>query len=76
MNRYEFQLHIPTEKYVDYYRGRIRQVIVRSTGGQTVQFPASLLLKFVAPDGIHGAFVLTSDENNKIVALERAAGAR
>jgi hypothetical protein len=72
MNRYEFQLQIPPEKYVDYYRGKIRQVVVRSSTGQTVQFPASLLQQFVAPDGIRGAFVLTSDDNNKIVGLERA----
>jgi len=72
MNRYEFSLRIPPEKYVDYYRGRIRQVVVRCSTGQTVQFPASLLQKFITPEGIHGAFVLTSDENNKIVGLERA----
>ena len=73
MNRYEFNLRIPPEKYVDYYRGRIRLVVVRCHTGQTVQFPASLLQQFVTPEGIHGAFVLTSDANNKIIGLERTA---
>ena len=71
MNRYEFSLRIPPEKYVDYYRGRIRQVVVRCHTGQNVQFPASLLQQFVTPEGIHGNFVLTSDAHNKIVGLER-----
>jgi hypothetical protein len=71
MNRYEFSLRVPPEKYLDYYRGRIRQVVVRCSTGQTVQFPASLLQQFVSAGGIHGRFVLTSDANHKIVGLER-----
>jgi hypothetical protein len=71
MNRYEFQLHISSDAYLDYYRGAIRHVIARCASGQTVQFPASLLQEFVATEGIHGAFVLTCDENNKCVSLQR-----
>ena len=71
MNRYEFRLHISSEAYLDYYRGTIRHVIARCANGQTVQFPASLLQGFVTVEGIHGAFVLTCDENNKCVSLQR-----
>lgn len=71
MNRYVFHLNVSPEKYLDYYRGKIRQVIVRCTTGQTVQFPASLLQQYITTEGIHGRFVLTSDENHKIVGLER-----
>jgi hypothetical protein len=70
MPRHEFHLRITSEKYLDYYRGRVTQVIVRSSTGQTIQFPASLLQKFVTPGGIDGKFVLTSDDRNKIVGLE------
>ncbi len=75
MNRYEFQLRVRPEKYLGYYRGKIQQVVVRCTTGQTVQFPASLLQKFVPAEGISGRFVLTSDANHKIIGLERVAGA-
>jgi hypothetical protein len=71
MNRYEFQLHISPEAYLDYYRGTIRQVLVRCASGQTVQFPAALLQRFVTPEGIHGAFVLTCDEQHKGASLQR-----
>ena len=71
MHRYEFQLHISSEAYLDYYRGTIRHVIARCRNGQTVQFPASLLQGFVTTEGIHGAFVLICDKNNKCVSLDR-----
>jgi hypothetical protein len=73
MNRYAFHLRIPPEKYLDYYRGTVRHVIVRSTSGQTVQFPASLLQRFVVKEGIYGDFVLVCDDNNKCIELQRVS---
>jgi Protein of unknown function (DUF2835) len=73
MHRYEFQLLITPEDYLEYYRGTIRHVIVQCANGKTVQFPASLLQRFITPEGIHGAFVLTCDEHHKCVSLQRLA---
>jgi hypothetical protein len=72
MNRYEFHLDISPEQYLDYYRGAVHHVLARSTTGQTVQFPASLLQRFVTTEGIHGRFVLTCDQDHKCTGLERA----
>ena len=72
MNRYVFHLRISPEQYLDYYRGSVRRVIVRSTSGQTVQFPASLLQRFLVKEGIYGDFVLVCDDNNKCIELQRA----
>ncbi|MGA2661908.1 MAG: DUF2835 domain-containing protein [Verrucomicrobiota bacterium] len=71
MNRYEFRLDISAGQYMDYYRGAVLHVVALSTTGQTVQFPASLLQRFVTAEGIHGHFVLTCDENHKCTGLER-----
>ena len=71
MHRYEFALHISPEAYLDYYRGTIRHVIARCASGQTVQFPASLIQRFVTPEGIRGDFALTCDEQHKCIRLER-----
>lgn len=71
MKHYEFHLKISPSQYVNYYRGTVRHVVARCTTGQTVQFPASLLQKFVAPTGIAGKFRLTCDENNKCVELQK-----
>jgi hypothetical protein len=73
MKHYEFQLHISAAAYLDYYRGTIHSVLARCTNGQTVQFPASLLQGFVTTEGIHGVFILTCDEHNKCLGLQRQA---
>lgn len=71
MKRYEFTLHISSEQYLDYYRGMVRSVVARSTVGETVQFPVTLLQRFVTKEGIHGQFVLTCDDNHKHAQLQR-----
>ncbi len=72
MHQYIFQLHISAEQYLDYYRGTVKTVVARASNGQTVQFPASLLQRFISPEGVHGRFTLTCDENHKCIALERS----
>jgi len=74
MNNYEFPLSISSEQCLAYYRGTVRHVIARSASGQTVQFPASLLQRFVTQEGIHGRFQLLCDENNKCIELRRLSG--
>ena len=71
MSRYQFRLRITPEDYLEYYRGAIRYVIARCHNGQTVQFPASLLQRFVSTEGVQGDFVLTCDEHHKCVGLQR-----
>lgn len=65
MKQFEFRLRITEQQYLNYYRGSVRQVVVRSTTGATIQFPASLLTKFVTLGGIEGHFVLTCDDGLK-----------
>ncbi len=74
MYRYEFRLRISAEEYLDYYRGVVQHVIVRSASGLTVQFPASLLRRFVTNEGVHGDFLLTCDANHKCLDLQRLDG--
>lgn len=72
MNRYAFHLHISVEQYLDYYRGTANSVVVWTTSGQTVQFPASLLQRSISSEGIHGDFVLLCDDNHKCIELQRS----
>lgn len=71
MKRFEFHLRISPEQYLDYYRGVIQQVVVRCRDGTTLQFPASLLQPFVTPVGIHGAFQLTCDDQDRGARIDR-----
>jgi len=72
MKRFEFNLRITSDRYLEYYRGHVRHVVARCTTGQTVQFPASLLQKYVGPDGINGNFTLMCDDQNKCLELLRS----
>ncbi len=71
MKRFEFQLSLSAEKYLNYYRGSVSQVIVQCTNGATIQFPASLLTQFVTSAGVYGRFVLTCDDTHKGSELRR-----
>ena len=71
MKHFEFHLSISPEKYLAYYRGTVKNVVVRCGDGPTIQFPASLLQQHVMPDGINGYFVLMCDDTNKGATLQR-----
>jgi hypothetical protein len=69
--RYEFSLHISPDAYLDYYRGVAKVVVVETTSGETLQFPARFLVPFVTASGIIGEFAMTCDSNNKCLELQR-----
>ena len=71
MHRFEFDLEISPDEYLEYYRGVLKQVMVRCSSGETVQFPASLLQPFLLPEGIRGRFALTCNGQFKRAHLER-----
>ncbi|MCF8209052.1 MAG: DUF2835 domain-containing protein [Rhodoferax sp.] len=71
MKRFEFRLDISSHRYLNYYRGTVRQVVVGCTSGVSVQFPASFLTPFITTNGIHGDFVLTCDDDFKGSELRR-----
>jgi len=71
MQRFEFHLDLSPERYLPYYQGKVREVLVRCRDGRTVRFPASLLTAFVTPGGIHGDFVPTCDDQNRGASLRR-----
>ena len=71
MTEYHFRLSISTEKCLAYYEGAAQAVVVTLANGQNLQFPAESLRPFILRDGVHGAFVLRVNANNKLQALER-----
>lgn len=71
MKRFEFYLSISPERYLAYYRGTAKHVVVNCSDGVTIQFPASLLTQFVAASGIHGDFVLICDDSDRGADLRR-----
>jgi predicted flavoprotein YhiN len=69
--RFEFSLALSAEQYLAYYQGAASKVVVRCTNGQSIQFPARLLTRFVTHQGIQGQFVLTCSDDMKGSTLHR-----
>jgi hypothetical protein len=67
----EIPLDISPEQFLAWYEGTARSVLARTQSGQTVQFPASVLQRFVSTEGIRGRFLLTYDEKNRFVSIAR-----
>jgi len=67
------ELHVTADDLLDYYRGQARTVHAFATNGQTVNFPATAIQRFVTTEGVHGWFRLEFDEDHKFVRLERCA---
>ncbi|MDO6446038.1 DUF2835 domain-containing protein [Colwellia sp. 1_MG-2023] len=69
---YFFSINISTADFLPYYQGKIQDIVVTTTQGKTVQFPAMHLRKFLIPTGIKGFFCLKT-KNNKFLSLEKLA---
>ncbi len=71
MPQIEFNLNISREKYLSWYSGCAKQVITQSVTGQKVTFPAERLRRYVTHSGVQGRFIITFDEKNKFVSLQK-----
>lgn len=69
MTEFEFTLHLSAEEYLQYYEGLAKSIQVRTRCGKTIQFPAEKMREFVLKDGVHGMFIMTLDNKNKVLSL-------
>ena len=76
MRRFEFQLRISPDEFLDYDRGTTQEVVAQCIDGVVIQFPASLLKSHITVDGIYGRFLLTCEDNCKGAKLQRLPGGR
>lgn len=66
-----FRLSIPAHLYRSYYEGGVKNVSVQAHDGRRVQFPASLLQRFLTHSGVAGVFEIEFDECNRYVSISR-----
>jgi len=67
----EFSLNLSASEIQRYYRGKTRSILVKASNGLNVQFPANLILPYVARDGVRGRFLLSYDQKGKALSLQR-----
>jgi len=71
MKRMTFSMNLSAEKYLRYYQGSAKAVIVQADDGRTLKFPINAIQKFVTRDGVQGRFEIIFDDNNKMQSLNR-----
>jgi hypothetical protein len=72
--QFTLTLSISRADYERLYRGQARTVVARDTQGKTLQFPALSLRPFLSHNGIHGTFVISVDDNNRLLDIRRQVG--
>lgn len=53
-----------------YYRGQVRNVVVRSEQGLQLALPGSEIRRFVTKNGINGRFEIIFDRQYKLISLK------
>ncbi|MBL1458348.1 MAG: DUF2835 domain-containing protein [Methylophaga sp.] len=66
-----FRINVDREEAMRYYRGEASAVVAITDSGQSLQFPALHVRRFITQSGIHGRFRIHFDDNHKMINLER-----
>ena len=69
---FTFSMKLSKEKYEQFYKGTVHNIVVMTHQGVSLQFPASAVRSFVTNEGISGNFMITMDANNKLVSLKKS----
>jgi hypothetical protein len=59
-----------SDDFLPYYQGKIQNMVVTTTTGLRVQFPAMHMRKYLIASGISGRFCMET-ENNKFLSLNK-----
>ncbi len=68
--KYYFSIKLTANEFLPYYQGTIQNVVVTTTQGVKVQFPAMHLRKYLTGNGIQGDFCLETQQN-KFLSLSK-----
>lgn len=70
--KYYFSINMTSQEYLPYYQGRAKSIIVVSSEGVRVEFPAMHLRNYLTASGIKGQFCLQT-KDNKFLSLHKIA---
>ena len=71
MKNFVFSLTITADNWLEFYRTPRSTVVATTFDGRKIQFAAKHLLRHVGHNGVRGVFVLTIDDKNDFVSLDR-----
>ena len=68
---FEFTVHLSAEKIERIYQGQARYILVYTDEGTSLQLPAGNFQSYVTDKGINGRFVVETDDNNKLIRMQK-----
>ncbi|WP_337840183.1 DUF2835 family protein [Rheinheimera sp.] len=71
MPQYRFPLLLDKAQCLAFYQGRITDVVVYASNGQTVQLPLRHFRPYMQHEGLQGYFVLTLSDDGKFEQLQK-----
>nr|WP_320050960.1 DUF2835 domain-containing protein [uncultured Desulfuromonas sp.] len=71
MTQTTFSLQISADEYLRYYQGSAAWIRIQADNGQMLRLPAGNFRRFLSHNGIHGRFMITFDDNFKLVSLTK-----
>jgi len=66
----QFYLKISAEEALRYYRGEAKFVVVQTTSGKKLRFPAEHIRPYINQAGVNGFFSIKFDDNHKLMGLK------
>lgn len=70
IKQYIFAVNMSYADFLPYYQGQVHTIVVTSTTGERVQFPAMNIRQYLTPTGIQGYFCMNT-KNNKFLSLNK-----
>lgn len=70
--KYYFSAKMTSAEFYPYYQGKIHVMVVTTTIGVRVQFPAMHMRKYLLSTGVNGYFCMET-KNNKFLSLTKIA---
>lgn len=71
MRHYTFRLSLSRDEIMLMYQGHAKRLVVRTEQGLTLELGLEKIRGFVATNGVHGAFRLTTEDDHRFVKIER-----
>ncbi|UBO75816.1 DUF2835 family protein [Aeromonas rivuli] len=71
MKQFTFGLHLSRDELLLMYQGHARRLVVRSDQGLTLELGLDKIRPFVGLEGVHGRFLLKTQDDHRFIGLER-----
>jgi len=71
MQLIQFQLAIPSDKFLAVYKGQAKTISVIARDGRRIEFMADKVRPFLTHEGVYGIFEMKISAENKFLSIKQ-----